>query len=183
MAQAPPEAVPEASQVPKAQVTSSTGGKERGGVQRSAGNGIVGTGVAGPSNTTSSTPFAYSKAQAQEIWDRACAKDYLGAHALFDPREQVLVINGAENVLHYLDEHPGVGLREPTSGRPRQSLYVCGASAVWRKKRDLTAEGTPKYKLTYDPCRDCVYASMDNYKKHVYRHHLGKVYKQYPKKE
>jgi hypothetical protein len=170
--------------------TNPTGEMERSAAQRTAkfgSNGIVGTGVAGPSNTSSSTPFAYSKARAEEIWERANAKDYHGAHALFDPREQVVVIDGKTKVQQYLNARPALEarLRESSNGRPRDSIYVCGASAIWKKENaaELAAGEEPQYELTYEPCHDCGYASMDNYKKHVYRHHLNKVYKQYRKKE
>jgi hypothetical protein len=186
----PPEAVLKASLLPKAKKTNPTGEMERSSVQRTTkagSSGIVGTGVAGPSNTASSTPFAYSKARAQEIWERADAKDYLGAHALFDPREQVVIIDGKTKVREYLNEHPELEnrLREPNSGRPRECLYVCGASAIWKRKEsttESTAGAEPNYELTYQQCHDCGYTSMDNYKKHIYRHHLNKFYKQYSKK-
>jgi hypothetical protein len=180
------EAVPEGSRVPEAQKVNSNGGKERSQQPKTAkavSNGVVGTGVAGPSNA-SSTPFAYSEARAQQIWEHACAEDYLGAHALFDPREQVTFIDGEAKVRHYLNGHPETKarLRAPTDGNPRQSIYICGASAIWRRTGDETNGGTPPYKVTYEPCHDSAYATMDNYKKHIYRHHLNKVYKSYPKK-
>jgi hypothetical protein len=145
----------------------------------------VGTGVAGPSNATSSTPFAYSEARAQEIWEHVCAEDYLGAHALFDPQEQVTFIDGEAKVRQYLNAHPEIKtrLRTPTDGNRRRSLYICGASAIWRGVGDqANGATTPQYELTYEPCHDSAYATMDNYKKHIYRHHLDKVYKQYARK-
>ena len=188
---APWEAVPEGSHLPQAKKTNPTGERERSGEQRTAtsrSNGIVGTGVAGPSNstsvagpsrTTSITPFAYSAARAQQIWGRVCAGDYLGAHALFHPREQGTFITGQAKVQQYLDEHPNTRLRAPQDGRSRQSLHICGASAIWKRVGNATAGATPQYELTYEPCIDSAFASADNYKKHVYRHHLGKVYKRY----
>jgi hypothetical protein len=88
---------------------------------------------------------------------RACADDYLGAHALFDPLQQVIRIEGEEKVWRYLNAHPEVNthLREPKDSKPRQSLYLCGASAIWKRVGDLTkltADVTPQCELTYKPC-------------------------------
>jgi hypothetical protein len=184
------EAIPEASQVPKAKRTNRNGEGERSRKSKTAeagSSGIVGPGVAGPSNAASSTTFAYSESRAQEIWRRACTEDYLGAHALFDPQEQVIFIDGEANVRRYLRAHPQLKthLVAPKDGKSRECLYLCGASAIWKRVQGptkQTAGATPQYKLTYEPCHASAYATVDNYKKHIYRHHLGKQYKQYPKK-
>jgi len=163
---------------------------------QSGSTGVVGLGIAGPSTSTS-TPFTYSDARAKEIWELAQLHDYHGAHALFDKSEQFVLIDGKKKVQSWLNEHqkvkkrleestvktPGQG---PPHGLTRNALYLCGASAIWRPARNaenLSAGTMLGYEITYSPCQDRVYATVDNYKKHVYRHHLGKDIPTYHKKK
>jgi hypothetical protein len=199
MAQVCPEVVLESTRLPKAKPTKLDGKKktsQKPNAAQPGSVGVMGSGIAGPSTSTS-TRFAYPPARASQIWELAKLHDYHGAHALFDRSEQFVLIDGEMKVQSWLDEHPKVRKRLEDSkaknhgegspdGGNRHVLYLCGASAIWRPVGDAknpSAEASLGYQLTYDPCQDRVYATVDNYKKHVYRHHLGKDIPTYHKKK
>jgi hypothetical protein len=199
VAQAPPKVVPEFAHLPEAKMATLDGEKKatrKLKAAQSGSTGVVGLGIAGPSTSTS-TRFTYSDARAKQIWELAQLHDYHGAHALFDKSEQFVLIDGKKKVQSWLNEHQKVkkrleesSIKTPGQGPPhgltRNALYLCGASAIWRPVRNaenLAAGTMLGYQITYDPCQDRAYATADNYKKHVYRYHLGKDIPAYHRKK
>jgi hypothetical protein len=127
-------------------------------------NGIVGTGVAGPSNSTSSTPFVYSKAHAQTIRERFCAVDYHGGPRSLRPRR-------VGHCYRRQDEDTEVPKCAPrVGGVPEGAKQWQAAGITLRLRcqchvekegepREPTAGALPKYELTYEPCHDRGYAN------------------------
>jgi hypothetical protein len=147
-------------------------------------NGIVGSGVAGPSNSASEAEPLYPPALAQRIWDLAEAGKYHAAHGLFHAQERFERIVGEDEVRKYLHDHPNAGgkLKPLANGGTRKELFLCRSRTFWvpqGKKKEGSREFVLEHRTTDCPVG---YATDHNLYKHVYKFHLKKEYGEYPKK-
>jgi hypothetical protein len=147
-------------------------------------NGIMGTGVAGPSNSASEAEPLYPPALAQRIWDMAEAGKYHAAHSLFPSQERFERIVGEDEVRKYLLDHPDAGekLKPLANGGTRKELFLCRSRTFWVPQGEKK-EGPREFVLEHRTT-DCPvgYATDHNLYKHVYKFHLKKEYGNYPKK-